>query len=190
MASPTSFVLAEGTINGGSSLAEKIEKVLKKIDAMSIWGGKLASFLIIAITLFQGREVVARYVFNKPTIWNWELCTMLYAVMFLLGGPWVLQGKKHICTDILYVRFSAKVQAYIDIVTYLCFFCVFAAVMLWQGSIMAWDSLKIQETSYTLWAPPIYPLKALMVLAFGLLTLQGLAKLIRDIIFVSTERKI
>lgn len=168
----------------------RTEKILQKIDATSIWTGKLASFLIIAITLLQGREVVARYVFDRPTIWNWELCTMLYAVLFLLGGPWVLQQKKHISTDIVYVRFSPKVQAYIDIVTYLCFFSVFVAVMLWQGTIMAWDSIRIQETSYTLWAPPIYPLKTLMVFAFVLLTLQGIAKIIRDIIFVSTGRKI
>jgi TRAP-type mannitol/chloroaromatic compound transport system permease small subunit len=171
-------------------LVGRMEKFLQKIDATSIWTGKLASFLIIAITLLQNREVVARYVFDRPTIWNWELCTMLYAVLFLLGGPWVMQQKKHIATDIIYVRFSPRVQAYIDIVTYFCFFSVFVAVMLWQGTIMAWDSIKIQETSYTLWAPPIYPLKTLMVFAFALLTLQGIAKIIRDIIFVSTGRKI
>jgi TRAP-type mannitol/chloroaromatic compound transport system permease small subunit len=168
----------------------KIEKYLKKIDAISILVGKGASFLIVAITILQGREVVARYIFNKPTIWNWELCTMLYAILFLFGGPWVLQQKKHIATDIIYIKLSPKIRAYIDIVTYLCFFCVFTGVMLWQSAIMAWDSIKIKETSYTLWAPPIYPLKGLLFIAFILLTLQGISKLIRDIIFIKTGKEL
>jgi TRAP-type mannitol/chloroaromatic compound transport system permease small subunit len=168
----------------------KIEKFVKKVDSVSIWTGKVASFLIIPITLLEGREVIYRYAFDKPTIWSWELCTMLFAALFLFGGAWVLQENKHIATDIIYVRFSPKVQAYIDLVTYFCFFCVFVSVMLWQGSIMALDSIKIQETSYTLWAPPIYPSKTMMVFAFALLTLQGIAKIIRDFIFVSTGRKI
>ena len=168
----------------------KIEKFVKKVDSVSVWTGKMASFLIIPITLLEGREVIYRYAFDSPTIWSWELCTMLYAALFLFGGAWVLQENKHISTDIIYVRFSPKVQAYIDLVTYLCFFCVFVAVMLWQGSIMALDSIKIQETSYTLWAPPIYPSKTMMVFAFILLGLQGIAKIIRDLIFVSTGRKI
>jgi TRAP-type mannitol/chloroaromatic compound transport system permease small subunit len=168
----------------------KVEKFVKRVDSISIWTGKIASFLIIPITLLEGREVIARYAFDSPTIWSWELCTMLYAALFLLGGAWVLQENKHICTDILYVRLSPKVKTYLDIVTYLCFFFVFAAVMLWQGSVMALDSIKIQETSYTLWAVPIYPSKTMMVFAFALLTLQGIAKIIRDVIFVSTGRKI
>lgn len=171
-------------------MVEKIGKVLKRIDSLSIWAGKLTSFLIIVITLLQVREVVARYVFDKPTIWNWELCTMLYALLFLMGGAWVMQEKKHVSTDIIYVRLSRRTRAYLDIVTYLCFFIVFVGVMLWQGSEMAIDSIKIRETSYTLWAPPIYPSKTLMVVAFALLALQGIAKIVRDIIFVSTGKEI
>ena len=171
-------------------MGDGIERFVKGIDRVSIWTGKAASFLIIPITLLEGREVIYRYAFDRPTIWSWELCTMLYAALFLLGGAWVLQENKHISTDIIYARLSPKVKAYIDIVTYLCFFCVFAAVMLWQGSIMALDSIKILETSYTLWAPPIYPSKTMMVAAFALLTLQGVAKIIRDFTFVSTGRKI
>ncbi len=171
-------------------MVEKIGKVLKKIDSLSIWAGKITSFLIIAITLFQVREVVARYVFDKPTIWNWELCTMLYAALFLMGGAWVMQEKKHVSTDIIYVRLSPRMRAYLDIVTYLCFFTVFAGVMLWQGAEMALDSIKIRETSYTLWGPPIYPSKTMMVAAFVLLAMQGIAKIVRDIIFVSTGKEI
>jgi TRAP-type mannitol/chloroaromatic compound transport system permease small subunit len=115
---------------------------------------------------------------------------MFYAMLFLMGAAWVMQEKKHVCTDIFYVRFPLKVRAVIDIVTYLCFFCVFMGVMLWQGSIMAMDSIKIKETSYTMWAPPIYPSKTLMFVAFVLLTLQGIAKIIRDIVFLLTGRQI
>jgi len=171
-------------------LVEKIEKVLKKIEFLSIWAGKLTSFLIIAITLLQVREVVARYVFDKPTIWNWELCTMLYAALFLMGGAWVMQERKHVSTDIIYVRLSPRTRAYLDIITYICFFTVFTGVMLWQGTEMAIDSIKIGETSYTQWGPPIYPSKTMMVVAFVLLAIQGIAKIVRDITFVTTGKEI
>ena len=45
----------------------------------------------------------------------------------------------------------------------------------------AWISIVGRELNSTSWAPPIYPIKALMALAFTFLLLQGIANILHNI---------
>ncbi|MBA7540200.1 hypothetical protein ES705_32494 [subsurface metagenome] len=59
---------------------------LRLIDRLSQWLGRVSSFLIIAMTLLICYEVVARYIFNRPTIWAHEASAMVFGTYFVLGG--------------------------------------------------------------------------------------------------------
>jgi len=50
--------------------------------------------------------------------------------------------------------------------------------------------LLLLETTETIWEPPIYPLKLTIPIAGFLLLLQGLAKFIRDLIIVITDKEL
>ena len=169
---------------------DKLAKVLKIIDRTSIRIGKSFSFLILAMVFLEVRESIARYTFNAPTTWSWELTTLLYGALFIMGGAWVLQTEGHVRTDFLYIRLSPKVRAYIDLVLFAGIFFVFVGLMIWQSEKLAIWSSQVNERSYTIWAPPFYPFRILVALAFILLGAQGLAKWIRDLVFVITGRKI
>jgi TRAP-type mannitol/chloroaromatic compound transport system permease small subunit len=56
--------------------------------------------------------------------------------------------------------------------------------LLIYGGSLAWDSLSRFEHSQSAWNPPLYPAKLAIPLAAALLILQGLAKLIRNILIL------
>jgi len=172
------------------TMMDRLAKVLNIIDRISIGTGKSFSFLVLIMVAIEVREAIARYVFNAPTTWGWELTTLLYGLLFIMGGAWVLQTEGHIRTDFLYVRFSPKVKAYIDLVLFAGIFFAFAGVMIWQSWGRAIWACQVDERTYTMWAPPFYPFRILAAVAFTLLGVQGLAKWIRDLVFVITGRKI
>ena len=161
-----------------------LAKVLNSIDTLSEWMGKAFSFLIVAITIIEVREVVARYIFGKPTDWSWELSTILYGIFFVMGGAWVLKEQRHVRTDIFYARLSSKMKAYVDLFFFPLLFFSFVLFLTWYSTEAAVRSVAIRETTYTVWAPPYYPSKIALALGFVLLGLVGLAKWIRDLVFI------
>lgn len=52
---------------------QRIKLCLRYIDAINECTGKGVGFLIIPITLIITLEVILRYVFNRPTIWAWDV---------------------------------------------------------------------------------------------------------------------
>ena len=53
-----------------------LEKIVHKIETLSVWTGKIASWVMVILMLVICFEVVMRYVFVKPTIWGYELSLM------------------------------------------------------------------------------------------------------------------
>lgn len=161
-----------------------LTRSLAFIDKVSEYTGKAFAFLVVVITIVEVREIVARYVFGQPTQWSWELATILYGLFFIMGGAWVLVNDGHVRTDVFYGRFSNRGRALVDLVLFPCLFFVFVTVLTWYSGKAAINSIAIGEKTYTVWAPPFYPVKVGLAMGFLLLGVQGLAKWIRDLVFV------
>jgi len=151
---------------------------------MNDWVGRVLWFAIVIITLLVLSEVVRRYFFNAPTVWGNELTQLVFAVYVVLAGGHVLRWGGHVNVDILYNRFSEKVRAIADICTFFIFF-LFCGMMVIYGGSLAWESISIWERSNSAWGPPLYPVKLMIPIGALLLLLQGIAKLIRDILTVA-----
>ena len=67
-------------------------------------------------------EVFARYLFNAPTIWAYDVTYMLYGSHFMLGAAYTLYKGSHIRTDMLYENFPLKWKGRVDASMYLVFF--------------------------------------------------------------------
>ena len=161
-----------------------LKKTLTAIDRISVFIGKLFSFIIIPIVLLEAVEVVRRYVFDSPTGWAWELSAMLFGAMFIVGAGWILSENKHVRTDVLYAKLSRKWQAIFDLVFFTVIFFSFAGVLAVKSIQQSIYSVGILEKTFSMWAPPLYPLKIIIALGFVVLLLQGLAKWIRDVHFL------
>ena len=157
-----------------------MNNVLRFIDLLSQITGKITSFLIIAMSLIIGFEVVARYIFKSPTIWAHEVSAMVFGAYIILGGAYTLQTKGHVNVDVLYGAFSARWRALIDILTF-WIFALFCVALVWKGGEIGLKSLHFLERSGTVWNPPVYHMKILIPVGCLLLLLQGLSKFIRDL---------
>ena len=160
-----------------------LKTFLKFIDAVNEKVGNLLSYFLFFFFVLLLMEVILRYFFNSPTVWANELAQMLFGAYAILAGGYILRTGGHVNVDILYSRLSRKQRAMLDIVTSSLFF-LFCGMLLVYGGSLAWDSLARFEHSQSAWNPPLYPAKLMIPLAALLLMLQGLAKLIRDILIL------
>ena len=46
--------------------------------------------------------MIARYLFNAPTIWSFDVTYMLYGAIFMLGAAYALHKGAHIRTDFFF----------------------------------------------------------------------------------------
>lgn len=152
---------------------------LKLIDEINEKIGKAVSYLIILLGVVILYEIIARYIFNRPTIWVHETAQMIFGAYAILLGAYALRRGGHVNVDILYGRFSPRTRAVIDLFTWLLFY-IFCGLILVKGWDMAWDSYRLGETDSTVFAPPLYPIKMMIPLGALLILLQGLTKTVKD----------
>ncbi len=162
-----------------------MRRILAAIDAINDRIGKAVSFLVIAIVGVMVYEVIARYVFDAPTKWAYETVTFILGAYAILGGAYALRHGAHVNMDILHSRLSPRRRAILDVITSVFFF-LFCVVLLWKGSEWAARSIRLSEHTWSPWGPPVYPVKILIPIGAFLLLLQGLSKLIRDLLTAFT----
>jgi len=92
------------------------------LDGISLWSGRIVAWLIIPMVMSLVWEVVARYFFNAPTVWAYDMTYMLYGSFFMLGSAYTLLRGKHIRTDSFYGQWPARRQGLVDAVCYLILF--------------------------------------------------------------------
>jgi TRAP-type mannitol/chloroaromatic compound transport system permease small subunit len=156
------------------------DRILAAIETVSTATGWLAGWMIVPMTLAISYEVAARYAFNAPTVWAYDVTYMLFGGQFMLAAAYTLLRGAHIRTDVFYERWSPRTRATIDLVSYVFFFFPGMLFVLYAGAGEAWSSWLIGERSdWTPWRPVIYPLKAVIPVTAVLMLLQGFVELVK-----------
>jgi TRAP-type mannitol/chloroaromatic compound transport system permease small subunit len=149
-------------------------------------GEYVAYWAVIAVFVYY-YEVLARYVFNSPTNWAHESMFLMFGMQYVLSGAFAYREDQHVRVDVLYSRFSPRGKAIADLVTSVFFF-IFIVTMLWTGTRFAWDAISVDEHSFTEWGVQYWPVKLAIPVGAALMLLQGLAKLVKDILIVVRGR--
>lgn len=147
------------------------------INRLNEWVGKICCWLVLPLVVVLVLEVVARYLFGRPTVWAYDLAWMLCASLYILGGGYTLFAKGHVRVDLLYSRFPSRLRALVEAVCYLVFFFPFMVALGLMGGKYAYKAWILGEKSpYALWKPPVGPIKTIMVVGIFLLLLQALVE--------------
>ncbi|HSR13121.1 MAG TPA: TRAP transporter small permease subunit [Thermodesulfobacteriota bacterium] len=161
---------------------ESYLRLALKIDKVAEWSGRIVSYLAYPLVGGVAYEVVARYVFNAPTEWAFDMTYMLYGSIFMLGAAYTLLHKGHIRTDVFYGRWPPQKQGKIDTLMYIFLFFPGMIFFLWAGWDYAAHSWMTNEKAgNSPWMPIIYPFKTVIPLTAALLLLQGVSELIKSI---------
>ncbi|MGD9784217.1 MAG: TRAP transporter small permease subunit [Hyphomicrobiaceae bacterium] len=174
-----------------SAGTDGLVRLVQSLDKVALWSGSIVSWLILPMVLALVYEVVARYFFNAPTIWAYDVTFITYGTFFMLGAAYTLQRDGHIRTDSFYSDWSVRRQGMVDTICYLVIFFPPLLIFLF----VTWDYFLVSfmrgERSVTSpWLPPIWPLKAVLPLSCVLLIIQGLAELLRSAHAWRTGKKI
>jgi TRAP-type mannitol/chloroaromatic compound transport system permease small subunit len=158
---------------------------IRTIDRFTDRTGTIVSWLTIILVLAVSYEVIARYAFNAPTVWAFDVTYMSYGTLFMLGAAYALHKGAHIRTDFFWETFSIRKKGWIDVVSYVLFFFPgLTAILLisLHEAIYAW---QINETSdQTAWRPILWPFKFVVPLACLLLIVQGISEFLKSLYMV------
>jgi len=166
-----------------------LQFILRLIDRLSSFVGTAVSVLLPALTLVLTFEVVARYFFERPTIWAFDMAIFMFGYLGLLAGAYVLKEKEHINVDLIYGRFSPRGKAVLDVITGLLFF-FFMTLVVAYGWKAAYSALSFGDHRPTEWGPPLGHFKLMIPLGALLLLLQGLANWIRNLYLAITGEEL
>lgn len=167
-----------------------IQKIYNCVSRVSERSGRMVSFLLALLVLNIVYDVFARYLFNAPTVWSYELSSMTGTAIIAMGMCYVYYHHANVKIDIIYSRLPPKGKLIIDV----CFalFCFFPLVVMltkvWAQD--TWQSYVLHEvSSETILYPVLWPIKLVVTIGFGLLFLQGVANFLKDVLSLAKGGK-
>lgn len=168
---------------------QALRALLKLIDGLSYWSGRIVSYLIPIMILALAYEVISRYFFHAPTLWAQDVSVFCFGYIGLIGGAYVMREHAHINVDLVYARFSPRTKAWCDTITMLTalFFLTLVTIYSFRETLRAFELGLNRPTD---WAPPLGPFLLPIVVGGALLWLQCFANLTRIAYFLATRRKI
>ena len=155
------------------------------MDRVSTWVGKASAWLIPLLIAELVYDTIARYLFNAPTAWSYDISYMLYGTAFMCAAAYALLRDEHVRIELIYEKVSPKSRAVIDAIGYLLFFFPSVGALFYFGVEFALKSWRMLETSgESMWSPPIYPFKTIIPLAALVLSLQGIVQFSRCLVAI------
>lgn len=158
--------------------------VSRFIDRLTGWVGQVTAWLALIMVLVGAFNSLARYGgrfigVNLSSNLYLELQWYLFSLLFLLGASWTLREDAHVRVDVMYAKLPTRKRGWINVVGYLTLFLPFCIFTLWTAVPAVMNSWAVREGSPDPGGLPRYPLKAVILVCFGLLILQGISELIK-----------
>ena len=159
-------------------------RITDKLEWLNVRAGEFVAYWAVISVFVYYYEVIARYVFNSPTNWVHESMFLMYGMQYMLCGAYAYREDQHVRVDVIYTQFSPRGKAIADIITSFFFF-IFIGVMFWTSWRFAADAIANDEHSFTEWGIQYWPVKLMMPIGAALLFIQGISKLIKDVVFLT-----
>ena len=153
---------------------------VRLVDRLNRAIGRFAMYLVFVIMGVLLHSALSRTIFDAPLIWSVEVAQMTLAAYYLLGGGYSLQLGSHVRMDLLYGRWSPRTKAVLDCVTAVGL-AGYLAVLLYGGVSSTLYALEYDQKNYSVWAPPLAPIKILMTFGIALMLLQVVALFFKDL---------
>jgi TRAP-type mannitol/chloroaromatic compound transport system permease small subunit len=167
-------------------------------DRFAEWTGYISQYVVLVtvgvgfvnVVLRYVGEVTGRRLTNNGLI---EAQWYLYSLIFLFGFAYILKHQINVRVDFWFANQPPKRKALIDVIGHLISLIPFCIIAIWISWDQVWFSWSIREQSPDPSGLPRYPIKTMIIVAFVLLLLQGIAELIKQIAilfdYVEAEEK-
>lgn len=159
-----------------------VDQVIRILDACAEAVGHGAALFAGLMVLVTCHIVLYRYGFDSGSVAEQESIIYMNSLLFILGAGYTLKHNGHVRVDIFYGPASVRAKAWINLLGTLLLLlpvCVFLFWSCWNYVAASWNIREGSPDSGGL--PWVYLLKTLLLALPALLTLQGLAELLRNL---------
>lgn len=141
------------------------------VEGISKITALIGAYLFFLIGLIIAYEVIARYVFNQPTIWVEESARLLQLWACYLSMAWLLKKRKLIRINVLLVRLRGKLAKVAELLS-VAVIGVFSLFAIYYSSILVADSIEVNRHTSSMLGLPAWWFELSIVFGFTLLFLQ------------------
>ena len=154
-------------VTENTTLPQSQVKLATWMDHFSRFTGLAVGNLYLVAAACTMYEVVARYVFNSPTQWAFEVVMTLCAFAWMLSAGFVTLQKRHIGITVVYLMTGTKTRWWLDLFAMVV--GVFALYFLASDTLLrALDSIDLTERVGSAFNSPM-PMMLKTVLSVGLM---------------------
>jgi TRAP-type C4-dicarboxylate transport system permease small subunit len=160
---------------GPSAMTLNLNRLLDRIeDGLAV----IAAGLLLCAVLMVSLEVVARYFFNSPLSWTFEVTEYFLLFIPCLGMGWLARHDGHVSIDIVTGRLPEPLRSRLARVVALCVSaaCLFVAV--W-GAIATWESYSKGARIEAILQTPQFLIYSAIPLGFFVCALEYARKALR-----------
>lgn len=158
-----------------------MRELARRIDAFQEHVGRGVSWLMLAMVLVVFADVVNRYAFNSSYVFMQELEWWLFGFVYLMAAGYTMLYNEHVRVDIVYSKLSPRRKAWVDfILLFVMFFpsCLLIIYTTWPFLKASW--LVNEGSPDPGGIPSRWLLKAVIIIGFVLLILQGISQAIKN----------
>lgn len=160
---------------------------VRAMDRISKYVGYFAMYLGVGLMCVLVYETISRTFFNRAHIWAMEIAEFVMAAYYLLGGGYSLILGGHVRMDLFYHKWTEKGQCLADSLTYFPYMFFYLVVLIAGGMSGIRYAIVHNQHSYTIWAPPLAPIKIIMVAGMILMFFQSFAEFLKDVAIARGE---
>jgi len=159
-----------------------LRAVFRAVDLASIWAGKAVAWLLIVLILALTFDTFMRYLFDKPTVWAFDVSYLVGGTIMLMGMAWVTTRREQVRVDVLYAKYPPKVKLVVDAVLNIFLFIPLYSMLLQRAiprAMYAFTNKEFSEVGF--WRPLLWPYRWMLVAALLLWVLAAIVWIVRDL---------
>ena len=167
---------------------QRLEKLSLGLGAVSEYSGRIVSWLVLLLVLVICYEVlIMKGLFNGSPALQ-ELQWHIFGLIFLLGSAYTLRHEGHVRIEIFYQNMDRRRRAWVDLlgtVFFLLPFCITLFLVSIPFAVAAFVSGEGTPDAGGL--PYRFLIKSAIPLGFLLLTMEGIAFLIKNLLILTAR---
>ena len=155
---------------------------MKIIDNITKYIAYITAFILALLVILVVYDATSRYLFSEGSTALQELEWHFFDVVILLSIAYTLRNNAHVRVDIFCEKFSPKIKALINIVSFVFFVLPLSFLIIYIGiGFVEMSYLQHEASSDPGGLKYRWIVKSLMPLSFILLALQAFKELVSDI---------
>jgi TRAP-type mannitol/chloroaromatic compound transport system permease small subunit len=151
------------------------------VDGINERFAAIADGLVLLSCFISAGNAFSRYAFSISSNAWLEIQWYMFGALVMLGASYTLKRNEHVRVDIVYSNLSTRGQIWVDIFGAILFLLPATIILCYLSWPVFYNSWTGNELSSNAGGLLRWPIKIVLPLGFGLLTLQGISELIKRI---------